>query len=393
MTTDSASRLARSEPEGASSAHKPDAANPSLSRRDGLLTTWRYMSANVLLLLGSASLMVGGYAPFLVIAMAMIVASFADEASGDDHTILSNRARAFCNFNLYLSLPLISLLAVELVLFAAEHPNPIDWPLEWIGALWVTGYLFALVGATVAHELTHRPGKPAHLVAQTLFGFTGNSSFAIYHVYVHHRQVGTYDDASTARRGERLRSFVARALVQQFAQAAQVEAARLHRKGLPVWSWHNRLIQAHLAPLSILVLALIIGGPAGLLAIVLAGLLGRMFHELINYVQHFGLVRVENTPIRPHHSWDSYRTISNILHYNLPRHSDHHMFATKAFWQLDALDSAPMLPYGYQTMAFIALTPPLWRRIMRELLVDWDQNYASDAEREIVRERGWEGLA
>jgi hypothetical protein len=52
-----------------------------------------------------------------------------------------------------------------------------------------------------------------------------------------------------------------------------------------------------------------------------------------------------------------------------------------------------MLPYGYQTMAFIALTPPLWRRIMRELLVDWDENYASDAEREIVRARGWEGLA
>ena len=54
---------------------------------------------------------------------------------------------------------------------------------------------------------------------------------------------------------------------------------------------------------------------------------------------------------------------------------------------------APTLPYGYQTMAFIALTPPLWRRIMRELLADWDENYASDAEREIVRARGWEGLA
>jgi alkane 1-monooxygenase len=279
------------------------------------------------------------------------------------------------------------------VLFAAERPNPIDWPLEWIGALWVTGYLFALVGATVAHELTHRPGKLAKLVAQILLGFTGNSSFAIYHVYVHHRQVGTYHDASTARRGERLRTFVARALVQQFAQAAHVETARLRRKGLPVWSWHNRLIQAHLAPLSILVLALIIGGPAGLLAIVLAGLLGRLFHELINYVQHFGLVRVENTPIMPRHSWDSHRTISNILHYNLPRHSDHHMFATKAFWELDALDNAPMLPYGYQTMAFIALTPPLWRRIMRPLLVNWDEVHASAAERELVRARGWENLA
>lgn len=351
--------------------------------------TWRYMSANVLLLLGSASLLLGGLVPFAVIAVAMVVASFADEASGDDDTTLSDSARAFCNFNLYLSLPLIILLAVLLVFFAAKGPSLI----EWIGALWVAGYLFALVGATVAHELTHRPSKMARLVAQILLGFTGNASFAIYHVHVHHRQVGTYNDASTARRGERLRTFVARTLVQQFAQAAHVEAARLRHKGLPVWSWHNRLIQAHLAPLSILVLALIIGGPVGLLAIFLAGLLGRLFHELINYVQHFGVVRVENTPIRPHHSWDSYRTISNILHYNLPRHSDHHMFATKPFWQLDAPDDAPTLPYGYQTMAFIALTPPLWRRIMRELLADWDENYASDAEREVVRARGWEGLA
>ncbi|HUU67607.1 MAG TPA: alkane 1-monooxygenase [Methyloceanibacter sp.] len=390
--TDSANRLARAEP-GDSSARKEDAAKPSLFQRDGLLATWRYMSANVLLVLGAASLVVGGYAPFAVIAVAMAVASFADEAGGDDDTTLSDRARAFCNFNLYLSLPLMCLLAVLLVRFAAERPNPIDWPLEWIGALWVTGYLFALVGATVAHELTHRPGKMAHLVAQILLGFTGNSSFAIYHVYVHHRQVGTYDDASTARRDERLRTFVARALVQQFTQAAQVEAARLRRKGLPVWSRHNRLIQAHLAPLSILVLALIIGGPAGLLAIVLAGLLGRLFHELINFVQHFGLVRVENTPIRPHHSWDCYRTISNVLHYNLPRHSDHHMFATKPFWHLSASDRAPMLPYGYQTMAFIALTPPLWRAIMRPLLVDWDKTYASEAELDLVRERGWENLA
>jgi hypothetical protein len=389
MNFHSAGKLADPRPEGAPPERAPDEGKPSRSQRDGLLVVWRYISANVLLLLGSASLFIGGLAPFAVIAVAMVVASFADEASGDDDTTLSDSARAFCDFNLYLSLPLISLLAVLLVLFAAKGPSL----LEWIGALWVTGYLFALVGATVAHELTHRSSKTDRLVAQILLGFTGNASFVIYHVHVHHRQVGTYNDASTARRGERLRTFVARTLAQQLTQAAHVEAARLRHKRLPVWSWHNRLIQAHLAPLSILVLALIIGGPAGLLAIFLAGLLGRLFHELINYVQHFGLVRVENTPIRPHHSWDSHRTISNILHYNLPRHSDHHMFATKPFWQLDAPDNAPMLPYGYQTMAFIALTPPLWRRIMRELLIDWDKTYASDAERELVRQRGWEGLA
>jgi hypothetical protein len=54
---------------------------------------------------------------------------------------------------------------------------------------------------------------------------------------------------------------------------------------------------------------------------------------------------------------------------------------------------AATLPYGYQTMAFIALTPPLWRPIMRPWLVVWDQRFASEAERELVRERGWEGVA
>jgi Fatty acid desaturase len=90
------------------------------------------------------------------------------------------------------------------------------------------------------------------------------------------------------------------------------------------------VILAHLVPLAILAVAGILGGLNGMVAIFLAGVIGRSFDELINYVQHYGLVRVENTPIRPHHSWDCYRTISNAVHYNLPRHSDHHMFATKA---------------------------------------------------------------
>jgi len=393
MMDDSASKLADPETDDAPPGREPEERGPAFWQPDGILTAWRYVSANVLLLLGSASLLVGGWAPWLLIAVAMVLASFADETSGDDRALLNDSVRTFCNVNLYLSLPLISLLAVLLVLFAAERPSLTDRPLELIGALWVVGYLFALVGATVAHELSHRTNKPARAVAHALLGFTGNTSFVIYHIYAHHRLVGTYHDASTARRGERLRTFMARTLVQQFAQAARIEAARLRRSGLTPWSRHNRLILAHIAPLSILGLAGIIAGPVGLYVIFFAGLIGRLFHELINYVQHYGLVRVENSPIRSHHSWDCYRTISNILHYNLPRHSDHHMFATKAFWQLEVLESAPTLPYGYQTMAFIALTPPLWRHIMRGLLADWDRHYASDAEREIVRARGWEGVA
>ena len=65
----------------------------------------------------------------------------------------------------------------------------------------------------------------------------------------------------------------------------------------------------------------------------------------------------------------------------------------KPFRQLDTQETAPTLPYGYQTMALIALTPRLRRHIMRPLLVDWDARFVSDAEREVVRERSWEGVA
>lgn len=85
--------------------------------------------------------------------------------------------------------------------FAAARPSLLEQPFEMIGALWLTGYLFALVGATVAHELTHRNNRFAKLTAYLLLGFTGNASFVIYHIYTHHRQVGTHDDAATARRG------------------------------------------------------------------------------------------------------------------------------------------------------------------------------------------------
>lgn len=279
--------------DGSCAALETDAPRRKLVQRRSVLATLRYGSANALLVLGAAALVIGGRAIWVVLALAMALGSFADEVSGDDDTSLKQSRCLFCTVNLYLTLPLVSLLALLLVRFAAEWPSLTEQPFETIGAFWLVGYLFALAGATVAHELTHRNNRFAKVSAYLLLGFTGNASFLIYHIFAHHRQVGTYHDAATARRGERLRTFMARTLTQQFAQAAQIEAARLRRLGLSPYSWRNRLILAHLAPSSILVLAGIIGGVRGMAVILAAGLIGRLFDELINYVQHYGLVRVE----------------------------------------------------------------------------------------------------
>src|SRR5262245_40673136 len=241
MQRDGGNELGLENAGGAGAALAAEAVKPG-----SMLATLRYGSANLLLVLGAAALIIGGWEPWVVLAFALVFGSFADEVSGDDETSLKESRCPFCTLNLYLSLPLVTLLAFLLVRFGAASPSLFEKLFEMIGALWLTGYLLALVGATVAHELTHRNNRFAKLSAYLLLGFTGNASFVIYHIYTHHRQVGTYGDAATARRGERLRTFMARTLTQQFAQAAGFEETRLRRKGPSPYSWRNELILAHL---------------------------------------------------------------------------------------------------------------------------------------------------
>ena len=45
-----------------------------------------------------------------------------------------------------------------------------------------------------------------------------------------------------------------------------------------------------------------------------------MFHskllETINYIEHYGLVRLEGSPVRPRHSWNSNTFISSAFTFN-----------------------------------------------------------------------------
>jgi hypothetical protein len=146
-------------------------------------------------LLGSASILVNGWAPWLVLAVAMVLGSFADEVGGDDRTTIDRGACWFCKTNLYLSLPVPVGRGTHT--FCRNATQSHREPFQLIGVLWLSGYLFALVGATVAHELCHRTSRIAKLSAYMLLGFTGNVSFVTYHLHAHYRQVGTLHDAAT----------------------------------------------------------------------------------------------------------------------------------------------------------------------------------------------------
>tara|TARA_B100000579_G_scaffold400629_1_gene382463 strand:- start:374 stop:745 length:372 start_codon:yes stop_codon:yes gene_type:complete len=115
----------------------------------------------------------------------------------------------------------------------------------------------------------------------------------------------------------------------------------------------------------------------------------KSFLEAINYVEHYGLVRVKGQRVEMRHSWNSNHFMSSIYLYNVTRHSDHHRLAKLKFWELEPCPkNAPMTPYGYLSMLYLVLiTPFLYKKIMTNKLNDWDNNYASKEEQEIVFNR------
>src|SRR5262245_30378569 len=88
---------------------------------EGTAAILRYGSANLLLLFASLALIAGGYWPWLVVVPALVFASFADDAVGDDDVTLDGDSCLFCTLNLYATVPLVALLALLLARFAGGH--------------------------------------------------------------------------------------------------------------------------------------------------------------------------------------------------------------------------------------------------------------------------------
>ena len=237
------------------------------------------------------------------------------------------------------------------------------------------------------HELAHRKkNKFDMFVGNWLLAFSWDCTFAIEHVYGHHKNVCLPEDPATGKRGENIYLFILKAIVKEQVGGWKIEINRLKRKSINSFSFHNRMIIGYLRSLMITMIAFIIGGVNGIFCFLLCALLAKSFLEAINYTEHYGLVRERGKPVRMRHSWNSNHLLSSLYLCNVTRHSDHHRTSTLKFWELNPCDdSAPTLPYGYLGMLYLLLIAPfLYQRIMAKKLIDWDLNYANAEERKLA---------
>ena len=278
------------------------------------------------------------------------------------------KRHAFFDGLLYLNVPLqYGLLAYFLYCVSSRGFSPV----ETAGAIFSVGICCGALGINVAHELGHRSRGWEQRLAQALLLSTWYAHFFIEHNRGHHRHVATPLDPVTARLHEGFWRFLPRAVLGEYRSAWRLEAERLRRQGQPWWSLENQMLQFQAVQL---VLAGAVGaafGGAGLLAWLGAAAVGYMLFQLVNYVEHYGLLRRQTAPgqyerVQPHHSWNSEHSVGRILLYELTRHSDHHYQAARPYQTLRFQPASPQMPTGYPGMMLLATVPPLWFRVMNK---------------------------
>ena len=256
--------------------------------------------------------------------------------------------------------------------------------LDQISIIFQTTLLIGILGTVPGHELTHRKqNKFDMFVGNWMLAFSWDCTFAIEHVYGHHRDVCLEEDPASAKRGENIYLFVIRASILEQISGWKLESERLKRRNHRLFSIHNRMLIGFSRSLLLTILAFAFGGIIGMAAFLLCAFIAKLFLEAINYIEHYGLVRERGKPVEMRHSWNSNHLLSSIYLCNVTRHSDHHRSTKLDFWELNPMhEDAPLLPYGYLSMLYLVLlTPFLYKKIMGKKLVHWDQNSATEYER------------
>ncbi|HLL92746.1 MAG TPA: alkane 1-monooxygenase [Solirubrobacteraceae bacterium] len=315
------------------------------------------------------------YGPILVFAVfpPLDLALGVDARNPPDSVIKWLEQDRYYRWCTYLYLPIqYAGLVFACWLWSHGHLSTLDS----IG-LALTVAMVSGIAINTAHELGHKRASIERWLSRVALAQSGYGHFYIEHNRGHHVRVATPEDPASARLGESFYAFLPRTVLGSARSAWELERTRLARLGSSPWSPRNDILGAW-AMTIVLFAALVVGfGLVVLPYLLIQAVIGFSLLEVVNYLEHYGLLRQRREDgryerTRPEHSWNSNNVASNVLLYHLQRHSDHHANPIRRYQALRHVDEAPQLPTGYAGMIVLAMIPPLWRRVMdRRLLAHY----------------------
>ena len=245
---------------------------------------------------------------------------------------------------------------------------------EYLGVILGVGLLNG-IAIVVAHELGHKDVEWERQLAKLTLAPVAYGHFFVEHNRGHHVRVATPEDPASSRMGESFWAFLPRTVIGSLVSAWELEKERLAKKGLPVLHWRNENLQAWAMTVVLFGALTAWLGWIVLPFLILQAAYGAHLLEVVNYIEHYGLLRQKNPKTgryvrcSPEHSWNSNHVVTNLFLYQLQRHSDHHANPMRRYQALRHFEESPQLPSGYASMLLLAYMPPLWRWVMDKRVV------------------------
>jgi alkane 1-monooxygenase len=242
---------------------------------------------------------------------------------------------------------------------------------EIIGTILSFGVVLGSNGINVAHELGHREKLYERILGKLLLIPSHYTHFFIEHNHGHHLHVSTPEDPSTARYNQSLYTFWIQTVFGTYTKAWQIQKKLNQIENRSFFSLKNDMFWFTIIQLSYLISIYYFFGKIGFMVALLAGIVGFLLLETINYIEHYGLKRNllpsgRYERVSEKHSWNSNHVLGRIMLYELTRHSDHHYKSQKKYQILEYHDVSPQMPFGYPTSMVLSFFPPLWFAVMNK---------------------------
>jgi alkane 1-monooxygenase len=241
----------------------------------------------------------------------------------------------------------------------------------WFGLLGHSLLVGAVGGFSLnlGHELGHKKPKADRIMARIALAVPFYGHFSTEHNAGHHAEVATPEDTASSRFGESIYRFALREIPGGLKRAWRLERRRLTRSGRSTWGRHNEILQSYIISVLLYGGLLVVFGLEILPFLLIQVAFAWWQLTSANYVEHYGLLRMKGENgryerCRPHHSWNANHLASNLVLFQLERHSDHHAYAHRRYQSLRHYENVPQLPSGYFGMFLLAYAPPLWYRVM-----------------------------
>lgn len=225
-----------------------------------------------------------------------------------------------------------------------------------------------------AHELGHKQTPTEQLLAKLCMAVPAYGHFCVDHNRGHHVSVATPEDPASSRMGESIYAFALREIPGNFLRGWALEKARLEKQGKPLVSFDNEILQSYFLSAVLQGALIYVFGWIMLPFLAMHNFWAWFQLTSANYVEHYGLLRQKKENGRyercqPHHSWNANYILTNLMLFNLERHSDHHTNPTRRYQSLRNFPDIPEMPNGYFGMYVLAYIPRLWFSVMDKRLL------------------------